>query len=80
MWGAGGEGTEGSYVGKLWTVGGRAVGGGGCFMRPPQEVQYSVCTCTVCLGRSHLCQSLFDSVMIMDFNSIVTCLGVTFLY
>ena len=61
----------------LW--GGGAVGGG-LFHAPPQEVQYSVCTCTVCLGRSLLYQSLFDSVLIMDFNNIATCLGVTFLY
>ena len=49
------------------------------FMRPPQEVQcvhmYSVCTCTVCLGLSLFYQSLFDSVLIMDFNNIATCLG-----
>ena len=37
-------------------------------MRTPQEVQ--------CL----FYQSLFDSVLIMDFNNIATCLRVTFLY
>ena len=42
--------------------------------------RYSVCTCTVWLGRSLLYQSLFDSVLIMDFNNIATCLGMTFLY
>ena len=42
--------------------------------------RYSVCTCTVCLGLSLFYQSLFDSVLIMDFNNIATCLGVTFLY
>ena len=74
-------------------AGGELWGGGGAvqvkhfechFMRPPQEVQcvhmYSVCTCTVCLGLSLFYQSLFDSVLIMDFNNIATCLGVTFLY
>ena len=39
-----------------------------------------MCTCTVCLGRGRLYQSLFDSVLIMDFSNIATCLGMTFLY
>ena len=76
-------------MGKLWqggTVGG-SCGGGGLFKSSTLSAilcaphkRYSVCTCTVCLGRSLLCQSLFDSVLIMDFNNIATCLGVTFLY
>ena len=38
------------------------------------HMRYSVCTCTVWLGRSLLYQSLFGSVLIMDFNNIATCL------
>ena len=58
--------------------GGGTVGGGGTgavqvkhfechFMRPHKR--YSVCTCTVCLGRSLLYQSLLDSVLIMDLTT-----------
>ena len=63
------------YVGKLWQGG--AVGGlfksstFSAISCAPQEVQ---------LGRSLFYQSLFDSVLIMYFNNIATCLGVTFLY
>ena len=89
LWGRG-KGCVGNWGGSWGELCGKAVAGGelwgGCssqalsvpFHAPPKR--YSVCTCTVCLGRSLLYQSLFDSVLIMDFNNIATCLGVTFLY
>ena len=67
MWGTGGGGNCGELCGK-------AVAGGGLFKSSTLSAiscaphkRYSVCTCTACLGRSLLYQSLFDSVLIMDF-------------
>ena len=66
--GCGGGGRE--LRGAMWEscgLWGRSVGGGAVSCAPHKR--YSVCTCTVCLGRSLLYQSLFDSVLIMDLKT-----------
>ena len=53
---------------------------GNCDVTSNPHKRYSVCPCTVWLGRGLLYQSLFDSVLIMNSNNIAICLGMNFLY
>ena len=55
----GGEGTEGSYVGKLWTVGGSC--GGGLFHAPP--TRGTVCAHVQCVWDVVFCANHYLTVL-----------------